>query len=143
MTGRAPTMSQAPRDRQPLYQTAFGRAVDDAAGRMARGLMLTVAAVGSAYVARVAQTWTLFGFGILGTAIASGWVVLQLLLAYSAIKVAVRELPTALPRHPGLGRKLEIALAGMIVVPFILAVAITASKAVENVSQLTVLGGSQ
>lgn len=136
-------MSQPPGDAQPLYQSVFGRALDDAAGRIARALMLTVAAVGCAYVTRAAESWTVFSLGVLGTVVASGWVVLQFFLAYSAAKAAVRAIPTAWPSRLTIGRKLEIVLASVIVVPFVIAVAITASQALENVNQLTVMRAGQ
>ncbi len=136
-------MTRRPQDGPPLYQTPFGRAIDDAAGRIARALMLTVAAVGCAYAARAAQTWTLFTLGMMGTVVASAWVVLQFLLAYSAVKSAVRALPAGWLSALTIGRKLEMVLALAIVVPFIVLVAITASQALENVSQMTVLRGSQ
>jgi hypothetical protein len=136
-------MTQPQASRPPFYQTAFGRAIDDAAGRIARALMLTVAAVGLAYVARSAQTWTLFTVGIVGTVVAWGWVAMQFLLAYSAAKVAIRALPTVWPADLTVSRRVEITLAALIVVPLTLSVVITASKTLENVNQLTLLGGGQ
>lgn len=79
-----------PEDEITLYTSRFGRAVDDAAARVTRASVLAGAAGILLWLAHDDEVrWTSL-LWILGVVVLMLWSLLQLLLAYSAVKFAVR-----------------------------------------------------